>query len=507
MSADENCYLLLSENLSIGTNTDVNEGELIKSLEKGDDETKIETLKEIILYILNGEQLPRLLMTVIKFCLHSANHTVKKLLYLYWEVVNKKDSKTNELLPEMILVCNAMKKDLQHPNEYIKGSTLRFLCKMKEREILESLIPHITANLEHRHSYVRKNAVLTVFSIYETFPDMIEDAPELMYNFLQNEANPAAKRNAFLMLYHCDQDRAILYLDSVLQTIGNTGEAFQLVCLDLIRRVCKYNPSARARYIRCIHTLLTGNSNAVAFEGANTLVALSSKPTAVRATVTAYCKLLQAESDNNIKVIILNQLSKLKNKNKKILQEMLMDILRTLSSPSLDIRKKTLDLTLDLVTSRNIESVVLLLKKEMKKIDSQSTGKYTANANKYRKLIVDVLHKFSIKFPDVVSTIVHMLLNYLGNNDDKAAREVIYFIREVANQYHDLRPLILSKLLQSFDEIRDSEVYRIALWIISQYLNDNESIEQAFQVIFDTIGPLPFIKKKNDDQLESAAAQ
>lgn len=34
-----------------------------------------------------------------------------------------------------------------------------------------------------------------------------------------------------------------------------------------------------------------------------------------------------------------------------------MDILRVLSSPDLEVRKKTLDLVLDLVTLRNIEEV------------------------------------------------------------------------------------------------------------------------------------------------------
>lgn len=62
---------------------------------------------------------------------------------------------------------NYIRNDLESPNEYIRGSTLRLICKIKHPEILESLIPVITANLEHRHSYVRKNAVLAVFEIYQ----------------------------------------------------------------------------------------------------------------------------------------------------------------------------------------------------------------------------------------------------------------------------------------------------------------------------------------------------
>ena len=69
----------------------------------------------------------------------------------------------------MILVCDAYRKDLQHPNEFIRGSTLRFLCKLKEPELLEPLMPTIRACLEHRHSYVRRNAVLAIFTIYKNF--------------------------------------------------------------------------------------------------------------------------------------------------------------------------------------------------------------------------------------------------------------------------------------------------------------------------------------------------
>lgn len=46
-------------------------------------------------------------------------------------------------------------------------NTRRFLCRIKEEELLEPLIPSILANLEHRHSYVRRNAVLAINSIYK----------------------------------------------------------------------------------------------------------------------------------------------------------------------------------------------------------------------------------------------------------------------------------------------------------------------------------------------------
>lgn len=146
---DRQCTVLLSHDSPF-----IKESEFQEKLESKDDATKVDALKALISSLVNGEHYPKLLMSVIKFCLHSENHTIKKLLLLYWEVVEKKN-KDGVLLHEMILVCNALKNNITHPNEYIRGSTLRFLCKIKEQEILESLIPSITDNLQHRHSSVQ----------------------------------------------------------------------------------------------------------------------------------------------------------------------------------------------------------------------------------------------------------------------------------------------------------------------------------------------------------------
>ena len=60
-----------------------------------------------------------------------------------------------------------------------------------------------------------------------------------------------------------------------------------------------------------------------------------------------------------MKLIVLDRLMSLRGaaSHERVLQELVMDILRVLSSPDLEVRKKTLALVLDLVTSRNIEEV------------------------------------------------------------------------------------------------------------------------------------------------------
>lgn len=182
-------------------------GELAAGLENNDVREKTATMKKLIQLLLNGEQLGSLLMKVIQFIVPNEDKQLKKLLYLYLEAVEKR-SPNGHLLPEMILICNMIRNDLNHPNEFVRGSALRFLSKIREKDILEPLVASLRVNLEHRHSYVRRNAVLAIYNTYKCFEDLMPDAPELIAEFIDGESDVSAKRNAFVMLCNCDQVNA-----------------------------------------------------------------------------------------------------------------------------------------------------------------------------------------------------------------------------------------------------------------------------------------------------------
>jgi coatomer subunit beta len=76
--------------------------------------------------------------------------------------------------------------------------------------------------------------------------------------------------------------------------------------------VCHANPGERSRFIRCIYSLLNSQSAAVRYEAAGTLVTLSSAPTAIKAAASCYIDLIVKESDNNVKLIVLDRLVALK---------------------------------------------------------------------------------------------------------------------------------------------------------------------------------------------------
>lgn len=120
--------------------------ELKALLENPSDQVKIEAMKSVLTIMLGGEPLSQLLMHVIRFIMPAKDKTLKKLLVFYWEIIPKTNP-DGKLKQEMVLVVNALRNDLLHPNEYIRGQMLRFLCKLREAEILEPLVPTVRACL------------------------------------------------------------------------------------------------------------------------------------------------------------------------------------------------------------------------------------------------------------------------------------------------------------------------------------------------------------------------
>jgi coatomer subunit beta len=189
----------------------------------------------------------------------------------------------------------------QHPNEYIRGATLRFLQKIsRDQELLEPLIPTCRSCLEHRHSYVRKNAVFAVYTIYREYENLIPDAPELIQTFLAAESDATCKRNAFVFLANCAMPKAVEYVIQVHDQIGSLDELLQMAIIDVIRLDCKADSTHRvsaqlvsvgksnenvymqSRWIRCIFELLNASSHAVQYEAATTLTSLTQHAAAVK---------------------------------------------------------------------------------------------------------------------------------------------------------------------------------------------------------------------------------
>eukprot|EP00697_Spironema_sp_BW2_P006750 gnl/Spiro4/20875_TR10168_c0_g1_i1.p1 gnl/Spiro4/20875_TR10168_c0_g1~~gnl/Spiro4/20875_TR10168_c0_g1_i1.p1 ORF type:complete len:1061 (+),score=260.88 gnl/Spiro4/20875_TR10168_c0_g1_i1:50-3184(+) len=467
-----------------------------KIFERGDTPEVIKTLKLVITLTEHGESLPGLLMHVIRYVMPKEDKAVKKLLLLYWEVCEKYDPDTKTLLPEFLLACNSIRNDLNHPNEYIRGCTLRWLTKFTEVDILDPLVPSVVQNLEHYKSYVRRNAILAVSAIHKANKDLIPNAIDLAEKFLAVESDMSAKRNAFLMLYERCPERAVAYLSSTIDQVQNFGDILQLVVLDLIRKMCRNNPHEKSRYLRCILGLLNSSSDSVVYQCAQTLVALSSSPVAVKAATQCLIKLLCNQSSTAVKLIVLERLQELKRNHASVLQEMAMDILSVLSS-DMEIRTKALAIVLDLASPRNVVDIVGVLKKELLKPPELEFE----HGSLYKQKLIHALHVCTVRYPDVAGAVMPTVMDHLEDANAKTSLDVVLFVRELAETHSALRSTLLVRLLESLPRLNHSESYCSALWILGEFSTTPAAIDQAFGTLMPILSPLPF---QQEDPISSS---
>ena len=259
------------------------------------------------------------------------------------------------------------------------------------------------------------------------YPDAVDDVEKV----LEDETDPGARRNAFVMLFNASQDRAIAFLAANTDKVLNFGDGFALILLELIRKLTRAGLSAdatgqahKSKFIRIVFALLENPSPAVAFEAASTLTTLSAAAPAIRAAAGAYIKILNKESDSacpphdvcvtsarqsadsqrpflppppppadNVKLIVLEKIASLRKRHSRVLREQIMDILRVLSTPNTDIRRKTLDVAMDLVSPRNVEEVMAVLKKDIISTGAQINGSSSdPESIAYRSMLISAIH-------------------------------------------------------------------------------------------------------------------
>lgn len=238
-----------------------------------------------------------------------------------------------------------------------------------------------------------------------------------------------------------------------------------------------------------IFDLLEAGASTVVYEAASSLTALTSNPVAVKAAAAKFIELSIKEADNNVKLIVLDRVDQLRKKNEGVLDDLIMEILRVLSSPDIDVRRKALSIALEMVSSKNVEEVVLLLKKELSKTVDQEYEKNT----EYRQLLIHSIHQCAIKFSEVAASVVDLLMDFIADFNNTSAVDVINFVKEVVEKFPKLRPAIVHRLVDTLSEVRAGKVYRGILWIVGEYSLEEKDIRDAWKRIRASLGEIPIL--------------
>ena len=114
---------------------------------------------------------------------------------------------------------------------------------------------------------------------------------------------------------------------------------------------------------------------------------------------------------------MLDKVDQLRQKNPGVLDDLTLEILRAVSSPDIDVRKKAIDIALELLSSKNVDEVVLLLNREL----SSTVDSAYDKASDYRSILISAIHHCAVRFSEVAERVVGTLMDFIADFNNTSA--------------------------------------------------------------------------------------
>ncbi|ELP85042.1 coatomer subunit beta, putative [Entamoeba invadens IP1] len=450
----------------------------VENMLKKDDSSRKEALQQIISEELNNNSHPEVMMNVIRYALPSTDHEVKRLFLFYLSTVQRVDE-AGKLLPELILAINSLLQDLNHPNEYVRALTLKFILTVREKEFLQPLAHAVVDNVDSQSTLVRRHCYTAIAHIFKAFPDVVPNAPELLKTALIKERNGPLKCSALRALIKVDLATAVAYVVKKAEQINTSEESLQLEILNLIKAVSKSTPQHYSTYLTICSALITSQSPAVSYEAATCLLSVSSSPSAVKAGIKCMIDIVIQSSDMNVKMSVLNRISQQIMKTPRLMCELEIDLLRGFQNTSSYVRSTFVGVVVQCVTAKSVNEVINALKKELLKEENEE----------YQLVVVQAIKLCNKKFQS--ESIVPVLLDIMRSTKSLlVSKEILLFLKAMLN----IRNTNNKEILKSMFEIIQTETSPILLSefaaLLARFCQTPEELKEGFDKVNSIFSPL-----------------
>ena len=502
------CYLYIDEE-PITSYRDV-----IKKISSKEIPEKEEALKEILGSMVNDDNYPQdLMINVIHHLTIVDDINVKKLLFLFWAVIDK-HKPDGSMKDEIILVCNGIRKDLDSPNEYIRGRTLRLLTKLPYKEILENVKAAVFDNIKHTHPYVKSNAIMCILSFIDNFGvDIVPDSlPDDLKDIIVKDTDTATRRNAYVLYSRISPMESLSLTQEIMENneISELGDLFALCIVENLRKLNKIFPQKSSTFIHLLLELSVHKSHSVLFEIGSLLLEISSNPNIVSSAVNILCSLLHEERDNNTLIIILKKLYGIKNRHGEILQEQILTFANLINlNYAIELRKLSFELIDELISESTITQVFDKFINIFTQLNSVNESEFTIDL---KNSMLKCMLKNIIKFPEIDKLYPLFVLekNLTFKKDKLYVYGQINSIRELFTVYskkddekcQNIIKEMLNKIIKLFEEIDQYEIMETCIWSLANYSNELPLLKQTFDLVMKNLGDLDF-ERENDEIVEN----
>ena len=472
---------------------------------------KEEGLKTILGSMVNDDNYPQdLMMNVIHNLTIVDDINIKKLLFLFWEVIDK-HKPDGTMKDEIILVCNGIRKDLDSPNEYIRGRTLRLLTKLPYKEILENVKAAVFENIKHSHPYVRSNAIMCILSFIDNFGvDIVPDSlPDDLKDIILKDNDTATRRNAYVLYSRISPMESLSLTQEIMENneISELGDLFALCIVENLRKLNKIFPQRSSTFIHLLLELSVHKSHSVLFEIGSLLLEISSNPNVVSSAVNILCSLLHEERDNNTLIIIMKKLYAIKNRHGEILQEQILTFANLINlNYAIELRKLSFELIDELITESTITQVFDKFMVIFTQLNSVNESEYTIDL---KNSMLKCILKNIIKFPNIDKMYPLFVLekNLTFKKDKLYVYSQINSIKQLFLVYSNNEIILkemLNKIIKMFEEIDQYEIMETCIWILANYSSELSLLKQTFDLIMKNLGDLDFeYFNENENILEN----
>ena len=280
----------------------------------------------------------------------------------------------------IFLIVNTLQTDLKSDNSLVVCAALGAVCRLVNADVAPALVPNVVELLSHSTEFVRKKAVMALYSCYQASPELVEDLdghlrrmlcdkdPSVMGTTLSVfldvvRAAPARYRNlapSFVSIqrqiiegklpksyeYHKTPAPFIqIKMLKIFAVLGGgdkrTSEAVYEVVSESLRRAN------------------TGSTigNAIVYECVKTVTDLYPNPTLLAACADIVSHFLK-QPNNNLRYIGIDALAHIVKINSKFAQEHQMAVIDCLEDQDVTLKKKTLELLYKMTRASNVEVVV-----------------------------------------------------------------------------------------------------------------------------------------------------
>ena len=465
---------------------------------------KQEALQTVLGSMVNDDNYPEdLMINVIHHLTIVDDIKIKKMLFLFWEVIDK-HKPDGTMKDEIILLCNGIRKDLDSPNEYIRGRTLRLLTKLPYKEILENVKAAVFDNIKHVHPYVRSNAIMCVLSFIDNFGvDIVPDSlPDDLKEIILKDTDTATRRNAYVLYSRISPMESLSLTQEIMENneISELGDLFALCIVENLRKLNKIFPQKSSNFIHLLLELSVHKSHSVLFEIGSLLLEISSNPNVVSSAVNILCSLLHEERDNNTLIIILKKLYNIKNRHGEILQEQILTFANLINlNYAVELRNLSFKLIDELITESTITQVFDKFMNIFTQLNSVNESEFTIEL---KSSMLKCMLKNIIKFPKIDKMYILFVLekNIIFKKDKLFVYSQISTIKQlftVYNKSEDENSILilnemLKKIIKLFEEIDQYEIMETCIWILANYSKDVPLLQQSFDLILKNLGDLNF---------------